>query len=247
MISSARRAVFWPTVFAIPALLVLLGLGTWQVQRLQWKESLIETIEARTTLPAIPLAEAEALNVATGDIEYVHTRASGRFDHAAERHFYQTGPHGPGWHIYTPLRLARGRILWVNRGYVPLAQKAAQLRPESQPAGELPTDEVTVSGLLRGPSRQRLFVPDNNQENNEWYWLDLDAMSKGLPGDPQVLPFVLEADANTSPETLPIGGVTIIDLPNSHFGYALTWYGLAITLLLVYVPFIAGRLKKQDE
>lgn len=236
---AASPGIFWPTAFAAAAFVVLVGLGTWQVQRMNWKADLIEQVEAGVAAAPVSVADAEKL-FAEGHAEYRRVAATGTFDHGAERHLYQVGKAGPGWHVFTPLVLADGRALWINRGYVPLAKKAAATRPDSLVEGE-----VTVTGYLREPERQGWFVPDNAPDKNEWFWRDLAAMAAGTAYPP--LPFFIEAEEGGDPGEIPADGVTILDLPNRHFGYVLTWYGLAGTLLLVYVPFIRRRLVRAGD
>ena len=234
--TASRRGVVWPTALALAAFLVLIGLGTWQLQRLAWKEALIETIAARTTAAPLSVADAEAA-VAAGDALYLRATATGTYDHAYERHLYQIGPDGPGWHVYTPLVLADGRELWVNRGYVPLDREDPATRPDSLVAGV-----VDITGLVRLPETKGLFQPASDPDANQWYWRDLAGMSAGTGREP--LPFFLDAETGGDPGDVPLDGTTIDDLPNRHFGYMLTWYGIALTLVLVYVPFIRHRWKQ---
>src|SRR5258708_3607273 len=116
-----RHPAFWPTFFAVPAFLVLLGLGTWQVERLHWKEGLIAQRSAAVNAPAIDLpktlGEAKPL-------EFRHVRAAGTFLHDKELFIGATADNGTvGYHVMTPLRRADGSVLLVNRGFVPAEMK----------------------------------------------------------------------------------------------------------------------------
>ena len=91
---------------------------------------------------------------------------------------------------------------------------------------------VLVKGILRTPVH-RWLQPDNHPAQNEWYAIDSTAMARAA-GVSEFLPFVLEADTALNPGGYPIGGQTRIDVPNTHFVYALTWYGLAAALLVIY-------------
>ena len=219
-------------VFGLVALAILLSLGTWQVERLQWKEGLIATIGERVHAPPQELAEIEQKYRTTGDVEYWPVRAEGTFVHEGERHFFATREGQSGFNVYTPLRLDDGRFLFVNRGFVPYDKKDPALRSEGQVSGT-----VAVTGLARNPLSEKpsFVVPENQPEKNIFYWKDRDAMAKsaGLPAGAEVLPFFVDADASPNPGGLPIGGVTIIDLPNNHLQYAVTWYGLAAALAAV--------------
>jgi surfeit locus 1 family protein len=141
-------------------------------------------------------------------------------------------------------------LVWINRGFVPDARKAPQTRPDGQVGGE-----VEVKGLVRHPAGKGMFTPVNDVQNNLWYWPDIPAMTaaafpgapQDAPGGPQrpaALPLVIEADAQPAASGgLPRGGVTRLDLPNRHLEYAVTWYGLALTLIGVYFAFVLSRLR----
>lgn len=222
------------------AFAILVALGTWQMQRLAWKEHLLAQISERTT--ATPQGLDEALASRPEDPEYLHVTATGRFLHDKEQYLWSPDPAaGPGYHVYTPLLLPAGDVLWVNRGYVPDAQKAPETRTEGQLAGD-----VTVTGLLRKPAVPTTFTPDNESYKRVYYWRSLDDMQAAAFGaeGPRPRPYFVEADASPAvPGGLPRGGVTMVTLPNRHLEYALTWYGLAGTLLAVYAAFAITRLK----
>jgi surfeit locus 1 family protein len=231
---SVRRAnPLWQILKALillAVLVILVGLGTWQVQRLHWKEGLLADIAARKDAPAVPLSAIEAMAASGGDIEYRVVTATGHYLNNKERDFLATYAEQPGFHIYTPLQLDDGRYVFVNRGFVPSDAK----EPEKRKQGQL-TGEQTLTGLARAKlAEQPSGMPDNDLAKNIFFWRDLDAMasSVGLPKD-KVLPFFIDADKTPNPEGLPVGGVTIIDLPNSHLQYAVTWYGLAVALVAI--------------
>lgn len=208
---------------------VLLALGTWQVQRLHWKEALIARIEERIAAQPIELDAMERIYSESRDVEYRPLRVGGVFVHEGERHYFATWKGQSGFFIHTPLKLADGRYIFVNRGFVPYDRKDAQTRGEGQVVGG-----VRIAGLARNaPERKPSFiVPDNDAEKNVFYWKDMGVMaaSAGLPESSAFVPFYLDAGNAPNPGGLPVGGVTLIDLPNSHLQYAITWYGLAAAL-----------------
>lgn len=213
------------------ALAILLSLGTWQARRLVWKDALIAALDARIHEAPKPLAEIESLAAEGGDVDYRPMEATGRFDNSRERHFLATWRGNSGFYIYTPLTLADGRSLFVNRGFVPYENK----EPEMRVLGQL-TETVTVKGLARARLSEKpgFLVPDNDPAKNIFYWKDLDAMASSTGLDKsKVLPFFLDADSTPNPSGLPIGGVTIVELPNNHLQYAVTWYGLAAVLAAI--------------
>jgi surfeit locus 1 family protein len=242
MLTKVRHArLIWPTLATVAALGVLIGLGTWQLERKQWKEALLAKIAARVAAEPIALARAADLARDGHDVEYLHVSASGRFHHDKERYVYAPAPGGLGWQVYTPLEVVPGRIVWVNRGFVPDANKA----PASRAGGQVP-GLTEVRGVVRVPPGKTLFTPQNDPAGNVWYWPDVSAMTaSAFPGGSvNALPFVVEADAQPQPPGgLPKGGVTRISLANRHLEYALTWYGLALTLMGVYLAFVVNRLR----
>jgi surfeit locus 1 family protein len=238
---------FWLAVaLGFVALAILLSLGTWQMQRLKWKEDLLSTIDQRMHSPPVALEQAERLFGESGDVDYVPVSVSGSFVHEGERHFLATWKGQSGFYVYTPLKLEGGRFLLVNRGFVPYGMKEASSRPEGQMQGT-----VTVTGLARNPlaGKPSSIVPDNDPAKNVFYWKDRDAMaaSAGLPAGYTLVPFFLDADARPNPGGWPAGGVTIVDLPNNHLEYAVTWYGLAAALAGVLLFSLAGRRKHRGH
>nr|WP_206114926.1 MULTISPECIES: SURF1 family protein [Rhizobium] len=218
-------------ILVLIALAILISLGTWQVERLHWKEGLLADIAERQVAAPVPLADIEAMAAASGDIEYRKVTATGRYINNKERHFFATWRGQTGYYIYTPLELADGRALFVNRGFVPFENK----EPEMRMQGQL-TDQQTVTGLARQklPGKPSWVVPDNDVAKNIFYWKDLDVMAESVGLDKaRVIPFFVDADSTPNPAGLPIGGVTQVDLPNDHLQYAFTWYGLAAVLVVV--------------
>ncbi|CAN7562049.1 SURF1 family protein [Phyllobacterium sp. LjRoot231] len=210
---------------------ILIALGTWQVERLYWKEGLLAEIEARTHAAPASLAEMEKIWVTERDVDYRTVTATGRFLNDRERHYFATYEGTSGFYVYTPLLLDDGRAVFINRGFVPYDKKNSVTRPEGKVERQ-----VTVTGLARNPlfAKPSSIVPDNDLVTNIYYWKDLPTMARqsGIAED-RLVPFFIDADKTPNPGGLPVGGVTIIDLPNSHLQYAVTWYGLAATLLAV--------------
>lgn len=226
-----RRLPVITGILVLIALAILISLGTWQVERLHWKEGLLADIAARQVAAPMPLADIEAMAASGGDIEYRKVTVTGRYINNKERHFFATWRGQTGFYVYTPLELADGRALLVNRGFVPYENK----EPEMRMQGQL-TDQQTVTGLAREklPGKPSWVVPDNDIAKNIFYWKDLDVMAESVGLEKaRVIPFFVDADSTPNPAGLPIGGVTQVDLPNDHLQYAFTWYGLAAVLVAV--------------
>lgn len=227
------------------ALAVLLALGTWQVQRLAWKQDLLATIDARIASEPRPLAEVIATARSGGDIDYMPVRASGRFLHDREQFFFATHKGASGWFVYTPLRLADDTgTIFVNRGFIPYDRKDPSTRGEGHVGGV-----AMVTGLARPrlDAKPSFLVPDNDPEKNVYYWKDLSAMAAKARLDAlgPVVPLFIDADDTPNPGGLPVGAVTLISLPNNHLQYAITWYGLALALVAVTTVFVRGRTRRQ--
>lgn len=226
---ASTRGTVLLIVLGLCAFAVLLALGTWQVQRLVWKEGLLASIDMRIAAPAQPLAGIETRLANSGEVDYWPVSVAGVFHHEGERHFFATHQGQSGYFIYTPLELDDGRFVFVNRGFVPFDRKDAASRPEGQIAGP-----VEITGLARDrlDEKPNFFMPDNDPARNIFYWKDLDVMaqSSGVGEMGEYLPFFVDAGNAPNPGGLPVGAVTLIEMPNSHLQYAITWYGLAAAL-----------------
>ena len=231
---------------ALGALVILLTLGSWQVQRLQWKEALIERVETRIASDPVDVSslgdDVEGLRGGENDLEYRPLNVSGAFDHTHEFHYYATLDGAPGYHIYSPLSLSepKGKIALVNRGFIPVDKKDVSTRPESLTKGT-----VAFTGLFRWPDDKKpnSFTPDNDVESNILFWRDRDLMiSEAGLEEANVLPFFIYVDKADNP-SLPIGGVSIISFANNHLQYAITWFGLALTLIGVYGGLLISRMR----
>ncbi|MFV2092331.1 MAG: SURF1 family protein, partial [Hyphomicrobiales bacterium] len=180
--------------------------------------------------------------------EYRPVSVEGTYDFSAEFHAYTivSEPRGtysgPGYWIFTPLNLAGGGAVMVNRGFVPERFKLAKTRA----AGQLPGRQRVV-GLLRKTEVPGTFALAADLKNNVWTVRDLPAMTRSL-GRADLAPFLIDAKA-IAPGFLPQGGETRLKFVNNHLDYALTWYGLGIVLLGVYLAFhrAQGRFGKPHQ
>lgn len=227
----AHRRLWFAGPLVLLLLVILLALGTWQVKRLYWKEALLSEIELRVHAAPVDLAEIERIAASGGDIEYRTVRLSGVFDHSKERLFFATHQGQTGYYVYTPLKLDDGREIFINRGFVLYDMKDPAKREQGQLTGR-----VTIEGLARAQlaAKPSIMLPDNDVAKNIFYWKDIRAMARSVGLSPGTLvPFFVDANGAANPGGWPKGGVTLIDLPNNHLQYAITWYGLAAALVFV--------------
>jgi surfeit locus 1 family protein len=216
------------------ALLVagLLALGTWQLQRRVWKLALIQRVEQRVHAPADAApAPDQWPQVNRAADEYRHVRITGSFLNDRETLVQAVTDLGSGFWVLTPLRLADGRTVLVNRGFVPPQARARAARGTPEPTGE-----ITVTGLRRKPPPGSV-MRTNDPAADRWYSRDVQAIAaaRGLGA---VAPFFIDADAvpgqqldsqgQNAQQTWPAGGLTVIRFPNNHLVYAITWYALAL-------------------
>lgn len=233
------RPTLWATVAVIPAMIILLGLGTWQVQRLEWKREQIELRQERAKAPPITISEVLE---APDEKEFFHVEAIGRFRHDKELHLAARSMNGNvGLHIITPFEMTDGRILLVNRGWVPSDLRDPATRSEGQTDGE-----VTIGGLLRlgGWKGYNFVKPENDPAKNFWFYVDFEAMTAASGLENVISTAYLDAGPAKNLGGFPIGGQTRINLRNDHFQYALTWYALALILAAVYFIF---HFRPEDE
>lgn len=222
----------WPLVtMAGFGIVVLCGLGAWQVMRLGEKEQLLTELNARAT--ATPLSLGDILSRAEKgeDVEFTHIAAQGAFDHAHRIYKQSVYDGGPGWQVITPFVATDGVAVLVDRGVIPGEMKNA---PEA--AGP-----ATVSGIIRRHnSGQGLFDPENDASGNMWFWWDIPAMKAqaAFPPDAKVAPFILQALPDAAAPKFPKPDTPDAGIRNNHLQYAITWFSLALVLLAITILFI---------
>lgn len=232
----SNAALIKLTITALIGVGLLVWLGVWQLERHTWKERIIQRIEDRTARKPVSLDRAIELARELQNPSYLPVRAEGRFHHEKERYLYSIALDGkPGWHVITPLETVSGRVVLVDRGFVP-----QELRDPSARAQGQFKDVVSVTGLVRTPEQPGLFSPDNDLEANQWFTRDLGAMTNSMfPGATvEPVPFFLEAVKSDIPGGWPMGGQTRLHLARNHLQYAFTWFALAIVLIVIYVAFV---------
>ena len=222
------RRLLWPGVMALAMLAVLVALGTWQLHRLAWKENILAGIAAAERAPAIALPPQPS--------PFQKVRVSGRLRtdlaawYGAEVRDTRRGPQ-LGAQLIQPLERTRAPPVLVDRGWLPLT---APVPLEGAGA-------ASIDGYVRLPGHPRWFSAADDPAGRHFYTLDPAAIGAAL-GLHQVAPFVLVA---LGPETgaLPDPAHHLPQPPNNHLNYALTWYGLALGLVLVFGSWAFSELR----
>jgi len=221
---------------------ITFGLGTWQVYRRQWKISIIDNLETRTSAAPIPLPDnLEDLL----DMEYRKFELTGTFQHDKEVFI---GPRSPiedknapptgglissgqsGYHVVTPFKLSGSDLtVLVNRGWVP----RNKMNPTARPNGQV-DHEIRLVGLFRTPEKRAPFVPQH-RPGRLFHYRDVESMARLT----DAAPILFDADAGSTVKDGPAGGQTVVTVRNEHMSYILTWYSLSIvTSFLWYRRFI---------
>ncbi len=234
----SARARKWATWSAIPAVLILLALGSWQVHRLVWKTELNEERLARHRAEAVMLPAA--LDDAA-ELAWHRVWLEGRFRHEAEMFLAaRTFDRRVGYQIVTPFERGDGSAVLVNRGWVPLENK----EPETRLGGQL-EGTMRLEGTVVPAGRAGWFTPDNEPENNIWFWTEAESLaaSAGIPAQP----FLVDAGPAPNPGGLPIGGQTRVELRSEHMQYIVIWYALAVSLAVIYAIYMRRGRQADDE
>jgi surfeit locus 1 family protein len=240
------RRLLAPGIATLTALAILVGLGLWQLERKAWKESLIARIDARTHgAPGEIVPEARWAEWRAEEDEFRRVRLTGTFLHDREVavHGLLSGQRGSpvqGYYLFTPLRLASGAFVLVNRGFVPTELRDPARRGETAPSGE-----VVLTGLVRAPETRGLFMPENEPGADRWFTRDVAAMA-GARGLERAAPFWIDLDPVSNGTGWPRPGQTRLAIPNNHLGYAVTWFGLALALAAVFGAWARRRSQQSS-
>lgn len=234
---ASRRPRPFATAVMVTGTCVLLGLGTWQMLRTHEKNLLLDRIAAEFDRPPLNLARALPQDAeAWRQLHYKSVTVTGSWMTPA--HMMRFGPRvyegAVGYHLVMPLRLDNNAIIFVNRGFMP--EKMAALPP----AGE----RVTLQGVLYEPKAEKPpYVPENIPSRSLWTWIDLVAMGHEV-GVRGVVPVILYQGRVAEQDSYPIGGQLPLPSHNRHWHYAVTWYALALALMVIWM--IASNPKQES-
>ena len=205
------------------------GLGNWQMRRLDWKLDLIDQIEKRAFLsPQLPPGGA----ITFQDHAYMRLQVTGRFLHEKTVLVKAVTELGMGYWVMTPLQ-SSDQIIWINRGFVPPSLKSAQ-------QWDQPVSLTPVVGLLRLTEPDGTLLEANRPEENRWFSRDIEAMSAQI-GLKNVAVYFIDQEKNANSKAWPRAGLTVLKFNNPHLSYALTWYAMALLFAAALVFVIRYR------
>ena len=205
------------SVFIIFFILVFIALGTWQVIRLDWKNNLILEIENSLKNPPVELSQSKKAN-------YLKIKTSGSIDFEKQIYLYNLNDSGtPGFEVLNPI-LIDGENYLLNRGWIPFEKKDT---PEINIF-----DQNNIIGTLKTQSRKNIFKPDNDIKENYWFSLNRDDILK-FTGK-KFSKYIIYLDGDYQ---FPRPKKITTNISNNHKKYAMTWFSLAISILLLYLYF----------
>lgn len=225
------RPALWPTLFLLLSLPILAWLGTWQLQRLEWKLGLIERLEERLSADPVPLPD----ELSAAD-EYRRYTIEGVVKPGTEFHWLTTSDaYGIGYLVFAPFQLSDGRWVIVNRGFIPQA-----LKEEAGTRSAASITPVQLTVRARVPEVPGSLDAVNDVAANIWFTRDTNHMA-ALSGETGFLPLYLEVEGEVAEGVWPKPGATDVTIVNNHLDYALTWYGLGLALVVIYLVFHASQ------
>ena len=205
------------SVFIIFFILVFIALGTWQIIRLGWKNNLILEIENSLKNPPVELTQ-------TNKVNYLKIKTSGSVDFEKQIYLYNLNDSGtPGFEVLNPISID-GENYLLNRGWIPFEKKDT---PEINII-----DQSNIVGTIKIQGRKNIFKPDNDLKENYWFSLNREDILK-FTGK-KFSKYIIYLDGNYQ---LPRPKIITANISNNHKKYAITWFSLAISILLLYLYF----------
>ena len=205
------------SVFVYFIILTLLSLGFWQIYRLNWKLELIEQIENSLKNDPVELSNIEKKN-------YLRIKTSGDIDFDKQIYLYNLNDAGkPGFEVVNPIKIGDVNYL-MNRGWIPFEKK------------DLPeinlVDQNQIVGTLMLQTKPSTFKPENDIEKNYWFTLNREDIFKFTGRNFSEYVIYLNGEFK-----IPKPRVITAKISNNHKKYAITWFYMAISILLIYLYF----------
>lgn len=222
------RRLIVPLLLGLSGTIVLLWLGIWQLQRLEWKEGVLAEIDARIGGTPVPLPGI--VDPATDRFLPVVTSGStGDTEILVQSSLKLVGP---GFRVIAPFQTDDGRPIMVDRGFIRLTDRD-RVRPSTA---------MTVTGNLHWPDEQDIFTPDPDIPAGLWFARDVAGMAAALGTEPVLVVARTTDEAVRVVTPLPVDSAGI---PNDHLQYAVTWFLLAVVWAAMTVYLAVTLCRRQ--
>ena len=211
------RYKFLFSVFVFFFISVFIALGSWQIVRLNWKINLISEIESSLIKPPVELSNNKNKN-------FLKIKVSGEINYAQQIYLYNLNEEGkPGFEVINPILVDTKNYL-INRGWIQFDKKGT---PEI-----INLDEKNIIGTLKKQNKANRFKPENDIEKNYWFTLNRDDIFAYTGKN--FSEYIIYLDGNyKTPKPKKITA----NISNNHQKYAITWFSLAISILILYLYF----------
>lgn len=212
----SNKKLFLSLVYSSIAILILVSLGTWQLERLRWKTTILSSMKLSLSMPPVKISREIIDNI--NKYSYRRIELTGSYLNDNNFTIYSKVLNKKvGKHLVVPFKTQYGTIL-VNRGYIPKDFKTIS---------EIESGLVTINGMVKFQQKINYFTPKNNIYKNEWYYININDANDYLSA--QLLNFYI-VEENNIEEEYPVGSQYNINIPNDHLQYAITWFSLALAL-----------------
>lgn len=234
--NAPRRGLLAPLIATAIVFAILVSLGVWQLQRKAWKEGLIATLDARLAAEPIELPPpATWAMLGQSADEFRRVRAQVEFIDGRDVYVYAAGSalrsdiKGQGYFVFAPAKTATGETIVINRGFVAMEAPDAPVARLNVPEG----GAARIVGYLRWPEASSWFIADRSRSAPVWFVRDHRGMARDHEWG-EVAPFYIDLEDRSPPASVPKAGPLAPKLRNDHLGYAVTWLGLAVAILVVF-------------
>ena len=214
----SNKKLFLSLIYSSMALLILVSLGTWQLERLRWKTDILSSMKESLSLPPLKITSQVIDNI--DQYSFRRIQLTGNYLYKDNITIYsKVFNKKVGKHLIVPLETQYGIIL-VNRGFIP---------SDFNIENNIKSGEISINGIVKFQQKINYFTPNNNVIKNEWYYININEVSNflSLP----LLNFYI-VEENNIEEKYPVGSQYNINIPNDHLQYAITWFSLALALCI---------------
>jgi surfeit locus 1 family protein len=219
-----------PLLFGILGTAVLISLGVWQLQRLEWKEGILSEIDSRMAATPVPLPADPDM----ARDRFLPVTATGTITDEEIDVLVSVKGMGPGYRIISALETDDGRRILLDRGFV---------RDDQKDAPRPPVPGVTVTGNLHWPDEVDSFTPAVDTVRNIWFARDVPAIAAALGTEPLMI--ILRTTSEPAPVVSPLP-MDSAGIPNDHLGYAIQWFGLA-AVWVGMTGWLLWRIRRRKE